>query len=87
MFYKKDRVNGTFIIMSLPSDFKRKGIQETMKLSLNDGVTLEMPFTSDVLHDGFMSYLARLVMAESKITIDVKEFNEDLFPERENCHC
>lgn len=57
----------------------------TMKISL-DGVTLEMPFTPKVLEDDFISYASRLVIANSKITFDVKNFNEDMFPESE-CHC
>lgn len=57
---------------------------DTMKLSI-DNATLEMPFCKGVLEDKFISYIAKLVIANTKITFDTDDFNEDMFPER--CHC
>lgn len=76
-----------YCFLSLPY---RDGINnsygsKSMKLSLNDGATLEMPFTRDVLSDRFTSYIARLIMSKSLITMDTDSFHEDMFPER--CHC
>lgn len=72
--------------LSLPyetSSYDRRS-KDTMKLSI-DGTTLELPFTRDVLSDPFVSYIARLVIAGSSITLDTKDFDESMFPER--CHC
>jgi hypothetical protein len=58
---------------------------EKMKISI-DGASVEIPFTKGVIEDEFTSYIATLVIANSKITFDVDEFSEDMFPEDE-CHC
>jgi hypothetical protein len=58
--------------------------QKKMKLSIGDA-SLELPFTTDILKDDFMSYMARIVISESLITMDMDYFDDSLFPER--CHC
>lgn len=71
--------------LSLPradSDYGKK----TMKLYLEDKVALELPFMPDVLKDPFNSFIARLVIGKTKITMDCREFDEDMLPEHE-CHC
>jgi hypothetical protein len=72
-------------ILSLPDTSYDMRSKQTMKISV-DGVSLEMPFTTDVLHDNVMSFIARLVVANTKITMDCYEFSEDMFPQDE-CHC
>lgn len=67
-----------FTILSIPQDTDKHGVNKTMKLSL-DGATLEMPFTSDILKDPFMSYCARLVMCKTKFRVDVDYFPESIF--------
>lgn len=69
-------------MLSLPVDSESRS---KMKISLEGGGSLEMPFTSDVLSDGFISYLSRLVICDSLITMDTEEFQDWMFPER--CHC
>jgi hypothetical protein len=59
---------------------------QTMKISLDDGATLELPFTKGILEDRFTSYIARLVIGNNNIIFDVTEFDEDMFP-RDHCHC
>jgi hypothetical protein len=49
-----------------------------MKISL-DGATLEMPFIQHILQDSFISYIAKLVMFKSIITIDCEDFDEEMF--------
>lgn len=72
-------------ILSLPgSSSYNKYPSQNMVLSI-DGGKLEMPFTRDILADNFISFIARLVIANTKITIDCDEFEYDMFPER--CHC
>lgn len=70
--------------LSLPNNYN--DYKQTMKLSIEGG-TLELPFTRDILHDDFVSYIARLIMAGSLITMDCTDFNEDMFPREDECHC
>jgi hypothetical protein len=60
---------------------------QVMKISLDGGATLELPFTPKVLEDDFMSYIATLIIANTQITFDTDEFDRDMFPTRNNCHC
>jgi hypothetical protein len=72
-------------ILTLPCSGRNSNkYSPTMKISL-DGATLEMPFTSGVLGDPFTSFIARLVLSGSLITMDTKEFDEDMFDKE--CHC
>ncbi|HNK91295.1 MAG TPA: hypothetical protein PKN63_12125 [Chitinophagales bacterium] len=72
-------------ILSLPYDSKNN-YKKTMKLNVGDNVSLELPFTEKVLQDKFISFVARLVIANTKITMDCSDFDEDMFP-KEECHC
>lgn len=84
-FSKKAGVQ-KFQVLSLPRNYNSKETyNQTMKLSL-DGATLEMPFTKDVLKDDFTSYIARLVIGNCLITMDCKDFDEDMF-DNDECHC
>lgn len=78
---KKDR---KYSFLSLPYD--KSNHHPTMKLSV-DGVSLEMPFVKDVLQDNFVSYVARLVIAKTFITLDCDDFDDSMFPEDSDCHC
>lgn len=89
-FYKND--NST-TIMSLPYILDDRGkyhrsheSKQTMKISLDGGATLELPFTKGILEDEFVSYVARLVIGNNNIIFDTEDFNEDMFP-RDHCHC
>ncbi len=67
--------------------YRTHSTEKVMKISLDGGATLELPFTTGVLEDEFTSYVARLIICKSKITFDKTEFDSDMFPERERCHC
>jgi len=69
-------------ILSLPRNYDTK--YQMMKLKVEDA-TLELPFTPSVLEDDVMSFIAGLVIANTKITMNCQEFQEEMFPER--CHC
>lgn len=69
-------------LLSLP--YSEEKYRPTMKLSV-DNVALELPFTRDILHNEFLSSIARLVIAGTKINIDQREFDEDMF--EKECHC
>ncbi len=66
--------------------YREYEVKETMKISLDGGVTLEMPFRRSVLENDFVRYCARLVIGNSNIIFDCTDFSEDMFPENE-CHC
>lgn len=90
-FYKKN--DEKIEIMSLPyvlESSKKYGrsyeSRQIMKLSLEGGATLELPFTKGILEDPFISYIARLVIGQNNITFDTDDFNEDMFPNN-HCHC
>ncbi|WP_322545006.1 hypothetical protein [Elizabethkingia miricola] len=60
--------------------------QQKMKISLDEGVTLELPFVKGILDDDFTSFIARLVVGNNTIVFDVQDFDEDMFPNN-HCHC
>lgn len=83
--YKSEKEgNIKYIFLGLP--YTDNGRIQTMKLSVENGVTLELPFTRDIIKDEFMSYIARLVMSGSLITMDVEDFEDWMFPE-DGCSC
>lgn len=72
-------------VLSLPENYSVKmNKQPVMKMSIGDA-TLEIPFTRDILRDNFTAFIARLVLSDTKITMDRDDFSEDMFPEQ--CHC
>lgn len=78
--YKKDVEKRKYQILTLPttdSDY-RQGHIKTMKVSI-DGATLEMPFTTDILKDNFMSFIARLILVNTHIELDCEEFIDHMF--------
>lgn len=91
-FYRK---NETFIeIMSLPYRMDENNkysrsyeSNQKMKISLDGGATLELPFTKGILEDRFISFIARLVIGNNNIIFDVEDFDEDMFPKDDHCHC
>lgn len=81
-------------VMSLPYLMSEKGkyygnyeTKQKMKISLDGGATLELPFTKGVLDDKFVGFCARLIIGKNNIIFDTEEFEENMFPERDNCHC
>lgn len=86
--------NNTTTIISLPNkkDESRRYYsgyesKQTMKIYLDGGASLELPFTKGILEDEFVSYIARLVIGNTNIIFDVKEFDYDMFPDRDECSC
>lgn len=68
-------------LLSLPS-LSISG-NRIMKVSLDGGATLELPFIPNVLQGEFNSYCARLVMSQSIIIMDCDDIDEDWFHEEE----
>lgn len=90
---KKDETPKVYEIYTLPylldlTTNRHISSYPTQKMLVKlDNVSLELPFMPNVLSNEFMSYIARLIIANTKITFDVDDFDEDLFPERNECHC
>lgn len=89
-FYKN---NDKTTIIYLPRRLNENGkyygsyeSKEVMKISLDGGATLEVPFTKGILEDSFVSFIGRLVLGNTNIIFDVNDFYEDLFP-KDECHC
>lgn len=80
---KKDAAK-KYAFLGLP--YNDRTSKQTMTISLEDGAKIEMPFTRDILSDNFTAFIARLVMARTVITMDTREFDDDMFPQKE-CHC
>ena len=76
-----------YSLLSLPYSLGRNDYKRTMTLTVEGGVKLEMPFTTDVLKNEFLSYVAGLVIAKSSITIDVEDFQDQMFYNDDRCHC
>lgn len=73
-----------YMLLSLGHD-TGKNASKVMKLRL-DSATLEVPFTTGIINDGFNSFMANLVLSNTKITMDCTDFEEDMFP-RGECYC
>lgn len=82
----RDKQNepATYRFLSLPYNHGSSKTGQQMRLKV-DNVTLELPYTPDVLLDKFISYIAGLIIGSSIITLDTREFEDDMFPEP--CHC
>ena len=91
-FFKNSNEKTT--IMSIPRTLDETGKyygrvekEQTMKISLDGGATLELPFVKGILDNVFVSFIARLVIGDNNIIFDVEDFNDDMFPQDEQCHC
>jgi hypothetical protein len=62
--------------LSLPNNSST--FPRMMKVS-RDGVTFEIPFTPNVLQDQFIAFVAQMLMAKSEITMDVEDFEYEMF--------
>lgn len=70
-----------FQILSLPRN--KDNYNRVMKLKVED-VTLEMPFTTDIIKDRFNSFIANILISKSEINMDCDDFEDDWF---DHCHC
>lgn len=84
--FHKDKEKAT--IMSLPYSLTESGKyyreferNDKMKLSIDGGVTLELPFVRGVLDNDFIRYCARIIIGNCNVIFDVEDFDEDMFPE------
>lgn len=73
-------------LLSFPSNKSKKGYNSNM-IVYKDDVKIEMPFTPNILEDKVLNLFFKMMLSGSKITMDCKEFDDDMFPEQEFCHC
>lgn len=71
-------------ILGLPK-FDEKGAYDDSVTVYRDG-SFKVPFSKDVLSNNFILFCARVMLSESKIIMDVTDFDEDMF-EKDECHC
>jgi hypothetical protein len=69
-------------LISLPNH-SEKYVTQTMKIRIDGAGSLEMPFTKCILDDPFMTFCAKLVLGNTKIEMDVEDFEDSMFPQVE----
>jgi hypothetical protein len=82
VYNRDENAKVKYQLLSLPEQHHTYGGKMTIRL---EKATLEMPFCRDILMDEFVSYLAQLAIYNSHITMDVNDFEEEMF--KEECHC
>jgi hypothetical protein len=78
---KEQGLKKKYQFLSMPYNSGRTG---QMKIKI-DEATIEVPFSQANLQDNVISFIASLVIARTKFTMDTQEFSDDMFPEK--CHC
>lgn len=66
-----------YSMLGLPYSHKDGRYNNVMKVSLNEGASMEIPFTCGILHNDFLTYIANLVMFKTKIVIDKTYFDDE----------
>lgn len=74
----------TYHFLSLPYSYHNSRHERSMKIEFEGG-KIEMPFTPDILRNNLARIMAPLVLANTEITMDCNDFDEDMFPD--SCHC
>ena len=54
-------------------------------ITVNRDGSFKVPFSKDALSNDFALFAARVMLSDSKIIMDVEEFDDDMFEEK--CHC
>lgn len=73
-------------LLSFPSNKAKTGYGSNMVV-YKDDVKIEMPFTPNILQDKVLKLFFKMMLNNSKITMNCDGFDEDMFPERDHCHC
>lgn len=74
---KNDQGQQFYSMLGLPFENKSGRYNNVMKVSLDEGASMEIPFTCGILHNGFLTYIANLVMFKTKIVIDKTYFDDE----------
>jgi hypothetical protein len=73
-------------LLSFPYNKYKTGYNSKM-IVYKDDIKIEMPFTPNILQDKVLGVFFKVMLAGCFIEMDVRGFDEDMFPEEENCHC
>lgn len=77
---------GKYQLLGFPYNKAKSGYNSKMTVIYKDEVKIEMPFTPNILEDKVLKLFFKMMIANSHITMDVNDFDEDWFPSDE-CHC
>lgn len=78
----------TYQVLSFPTSKQvGKKYNSSNMIIYKDDIKIEMPFTPNILQDKVLKLFFKMMLNNSNIEIDTKEFTEDMFPEQEHCHC
>lgn len=75
---------GKYQILSMPN-YTSNHFNKPFKI-IKDDVTIEVPQTANIMNDHVMNILFKLALGKTIIELDVEDFEEWMFPEKE-CHC
>jgi len=85
--FKHEDKPTTYKILSTPrlrSDYSSRS-GSTYKVTAGNAV-VELPYISNIVADKVITYLTRLIISGTNITVDCDGISDDMFPERE-CFC
>lgn len=74
---KNEKGQQFYSMLGLPYEHKRGSYDRNMKNTLDEGASMEIPFTCGILHNDFLTYVANLVMFKTKIVIDKTYFDDE----------
>ena len=74
---KNEKGQQFYSMLGLPYEHKRGSYDRNMKITLDEGASMEIPFTCGILHNNFLTYVANLVMFNTKIVIDKTYFDDE----------
>ena len=74
---KNEQGQQFYSMLGLPYEHKRGSYDRNMKITLDEGTFMEIPFTCGILHNNFLTYVANLVMFKTKIVIDKTYFDDE----------
>lgn len=77
---------GSYQLLSFPYDKANNTSNTTMKV-YKDDVKIEMPFVSNILQDKVLEVFFKMMISNTHVEMDCNSFEEDMFPQQENCHC
>lgn len=74
---KNEQGQQFYSMLGLPYEHKRGSYDRNMKITLDEGASIEIPFTCGILHNNFLTYVANLAMFKTKIIIDKTYFDDE----------
>jgi hypothetical protein len=74
-----------YCLLGLPNKYREESTRPKTMTIHTENARIEIPFTQNILSDDFMKFCAGMLIADSVITMDTRDFDQDMFPEQ--CHC